>query len=208
MNDIQHRIEAERLDLADFLDTLTESDWATTSLCPAWTVHDIVAHLTLSTRTTLSDVLRGAIRARGNWERMEADAATERAARFTPTELIAQFRETAASTRRSPGSKPLDTLTDALVHGQDIAIPLGRERAMPLDLAQAALDHVLKSPFYGARKRLKGTRLTATDTNWSTGQGDNELSGPIQDLLLLATGRPAGFRTVTGACPGLDRLTA
>ncbi|MFC9694521.1 maleylpyruvate isomerase family mycothiol-dependent enzyme [Kribbella sp. NPDC056951] len=191
MNDIQHRIEAERLDLANFLDTLTDADWAVTSLCPAWTVHDVVAHLTLSTRTTLSDVLRGAIRARGNWERMEADAAVSRAAAFTPAELIAQFRETAASTKRSPGSKPLDTLTDALVHGQDIAIPLGRDRQMPLDLAQAALDHVLKSPFYGARKRFRHTRLTATDTTWSAGHGPTELRAPVQDLLLLATGREA-----------------
>ncbi|GAB3950475.1 maleylpyruvate isomerase family mycothiol-dependent enzyme [Kribbella albertanoniae] len=185
------RIEAERLDLADFLDTLTDADWRVTSLCPAWTVHDVVAHLTLSTRTTLSDVLRGAIRARGNWERMEADAAVERAARFTPAELIAQFRETAASTKRSPGSKPIDTLTDALVHGQDIAIPLGREREMPLDLAQAALDHVLKSPFYGARKRFRDSRLTATDADWSAGAGSTELRGPVQDLLLVATGREA-----------------
>ena len=189
--DYYRRIEAERLDLATFLDTLTDADWRVTSLCPAWTVHDVVAHLTLSTRTTLADVLRGAIRARGNWERMEADAATERAARFSPAELIAQFRETAASTKRSPGSKPLDTLTDALVHGQDIAIPLGRTREMPLDLAEAALNHVLKSPFYGARKRLRGTRLTATNTNWSSGEGPNELRGPVQDLLLLATGREA-----------------
>ncbi|MFB6725279.1 maleylpyruvate isomerase family mycothiol-dependent enzyme [Kribbella sp. NPDC056345] len=187
--DYYPRIEAERLDLADFLDTLTDADWRVPSLCPAWTVHDVVAHLTLSTRTTLSDVLRGAIRARGNWERMEADAAVERAARFTPAELIAQFRETAASTKRSPGSKPLDTLTDALVHGQDIAIPLGRERQMPLDLAQAALDHVLKSPFYGARKRFRGTRLIATNTDWSAGTGSTELRAPVQDLLLVATGR-------------------
>ncbi|WP_405060958.1 maleylpyruvate isomerase family mycothiol-dependent enzyme [Kribbella sp. NBC_01505] len=191
-------IEAERLDLADFLDTLTEPDWAVTSLCPAWTVHQVVAHLTLSTRTTLPDVLRGAIRARGDWERMEADAATERAARFTPAELIAQFRETAGSTRRSPGAKPLDTLNDALVHGQDIAVPLGRERTMPLDLAEAALGHVLKSPFYGARKRFRGTRLIATDADWSAGQGAKELRGPLQDLLLVATGREARAGHIVG----------
>ena len=133
--------------------------WRVTSLCPAWTVHDVVAHLTLSTRTTLTDVLRGAIRARGNWERMEADAAVERAARCQPRRAD---RPVPRRRLRRPSAhrlEPLDTLTDALVHGQDIAIPLGREREMPLDLAEAALNHVLKSPFYGARKRLRGTRL-------------------------------------------------
>ncbi|GAA0619962.1 maleylpyruvate isomerase family mycothiol-dependent enzyme [Kribbella sandramycini] len=182
-------IEAERRDLADFLDSLTAPEWRIQSLCPGWTLHDVLAHLTTSTRTTWPMFLRGVLRARGNLDRMEAEIARARAARHTPAELIAQFRETAASTRRSPGSKPLDTLTDALVHGQDISIPLNHRRPMPLAPARAALDHVLTSPFYGARKRLRNTRLVATDTNWSAGTGSNLLQAPIADLLLIATGR-------------------
>ncbi|MFI6596651.1 hypothetical protein ACIBHX_10385 [Nonomuraea sp. NPDC050536] len=54
----------------------------------------------------------------------------------------------------------------------------------------AALDHVLASRFYGARKRLRDTRLIATDVDWSAGQGPKEVRSPATDLLLLATGRP------------------
>ncbi|MGW5468846.1 maleylpyruvate isomerase family mycothiol-dependent enzyme [Streptomyces chartreusis] len=194
----------ERLNLAGFLDGLDDTDWSVPSLCSGWTVHDVVAHLSLSTRSTLLGTLKAAIRARGDWNRMEFDVARERAARFGPHELIAQIRETAGSARRAPLSSPLDPLTDFLVHGQDIARPLGRAHAMPAEQTVAALRHVVASRFYGAAKRLRGVRLVATDADWSTGEGAAEARGPVGDLLLLATGRPAGLAGLSG--PGVERL--
>jgi uncharacterized protein (TIGR03083 family) len=199
-------VEAERLDLADFLDTLDEHDWTVASLCTGWTIHHVAAHLTTSTRTTLGVALRGMVRARFDFDRMEDDFARDRAARYTPAELIAQVRETAGSPRRAPGAGPLDPLADTLVHGQDIARPLGRERVMPLEQTLAALDHVRTSAFYGARKRFRGLRLIATDADWAAGTGSEELRATAGDLLLLATGRPAGLTTATG--PAASRLAA
>lgn len=196
----------ERLNLAGFLDGLDDGDWSVPSLCSGWTVHDVVAHLSLSTRSTLLGTLKAAIRAGGDWNRMEFDVARERAARFGPHELIAQIRETAGSARRAPLSSPLDPLTDFLVHGQDIARPLGRTHPMPADQTVAALEHVVASRFYGAAKRLRGVRLVATDADWSTGEGPDEARGPAGDLLLLATGRPAGLAGLSG--PGVERLAA
>lgn len=51
-------VEAERLDLADRLETLDPAEWASPTLCAAWTVHEILAHLTLSTRTPLGAMIR------------------------------------------------------------------------------------------------------------------------------------------------------
>lgn len=205
-NKILSWLQAERLSLADFLDDLDEHEWKAASLCPAWTVHDVAAHLTLSTRTTLLVTIKGAIRAGGNFNRMVADLALERAARFGPAALIAQIRETAGSARRAPGAGPLDPLVDALVHGQDIARPLGRVREMPAEPAIAALDYVHNSVFYGARKRFRGTRLVATDLGWSADEGVDEVRGPMSDLLLLATGRPEGLAGLSG--PGAERIAA
>jgi uncharacterized protein (TIGR03083 family) len=188
MNEILAWVTAERLSFADLLDSLHDHEWQAPSLCAGWTVRDVAAHLTLSTRTTFGGVLKGMVRARGDWERMEYDVARRRAVTFTPAELIVQIRETADSPRRAPLSSPLDPLIDALVHGQDIARPLGRTRAMPVRPAVAALEHVLVSKFYGARKRLRDTRLVATDVDWSAGTGD-EVRGPVSELLMLATGR-------------------
>ncbi|WP_082309952.1 maleylpyruvate isomerase family mycothiol-dependent enzyme [Nonomuraea sp. SBT364] len=178
-------VRAERLGLDDH-------EWRADSLCSGWTVHDVAAHMTLSTRTTPLVVLRGVIRARGDFNRMVADLARERAARFGRAELVAQLRESAGSARRTLGAGPLDPLVDALVHGQDIARPLGRTREMPVEPAAAALGHVLTSSFYGARERFRDTRLTATDCAWSAGDGPREVRAPVADLLLAATGRPTG----------------
>ncbi|WP_328989695.1 maleylpyruvate isomerase family mycothiol-dependent enzyme [Kribbella sp. NBC_01245] len=197
--------KAERLSLADFLEELREDEWQADSLCAGWTVRDVAAHMTMSTRTTWSVVLKTVFRARLSFDRMETILATERARRFTPAELIAQLRETAGSPHRTPGAGILDPLLDALVHGQDIARPLGRVRRMPIEPAIHAANHVIGSKFYGAHRRLRDTRLVATDCDWSAGTGTQDLRGPLADLILVATGRPAGLPTLTGTAT--SRLT-
>ncbi|MBF6338401.1 maleylpyruvate isomerase family mycothiol-dependent enzyme [Nocardia abscessus] len=195
---------AERLGVADFLDDLDDQEWAADSLCSGWTVHDVAAHLTLSNRVTLGATITGVVRARGDWNRMTERMARDRASRYAPAELIAQLREGAGWTRRAPGAGPPDPLVDTMIHGQDIARPLGRRRDMPAEQAVVALEHVLRSPFYGSKKRLRGVRVVVTDAEWSAGTGPEEIHGPLNDLLLLATGRAAGLAGVTGA--GVQRL--
>ncbi|MFC9967314.1 maleylpyruvate isomerase family mycothiol-dependent enzyme [Nocardia ignorata] len=191
MDDAQVRnwVRAERLALADFLETLTPGDWATPSLCPGWTIHDVLAHV--STTDTLRETLVAVLRAKGNWNRMNAELATTRAARHAPAELLTELRAFADSTRRAPGAGVLDPLVDIIVHGQDIARPLARPYETPVDRVVPALDYAIASRFYGAKKRFRATRLTATDTDWTYGEGPEDIEAPAIDLLLLATGRPA-----------------
>ncbi|MEU3622638.1 maleylpyruvate isomerase family mycothiol-dependent enzyme [Amycolatopsis coloradensis] len=198
--------EAERLSVAELLEGLDEKDWSADTLCPKWTVHEMAAHLALSPRTGLKDTILGAIKAKGNWDRMTADQAIGHATRFSPAELVAQIREDAGSDRRSPGAKPIDPLADVLIHGQDIVRPLGRTRPMPVEPAIASLEHILASPFWGARKRCKGVRMIATDAGWTGGEGPREVRGPLADLLLVATGRGTGLAALTG--PGKARIGA
>lgn len=73
-------VAAERMQLADELESLTPQQWATPSLCPGWTVRDVVAHLTLSTRESVPGVLWRFARARGDLERAFGDMARGRAA--------------------------------------------------------------------------------------------------------------------------------
>lgn len=199
-------LEAERLGLADVLDTLGPHEWATTSLCPAWTVHELVAHLTLSNRSPVVATLLAMARARGDFDRVEADAARERARRHGPAELVAQLRETAGLDRKFPLAGRLDPLVDVLVHGQDIVRPLGRTRVMPVERVVPALDQVWRSPFLGLAKRFAGIRFVATDADFSRGEGDHELRGPAGELLLVSTGRPAGLAQLHG--PALADTTA
>lgn len=183
-------VRDDRLSLADLLESLADHEWRAASLCDGWTVHDVAAHLTLSTRDTLGSTLKGLVKARFSWDRANARAATDRAARYDRHELVAQLRETAGSTRRSPGAKMIDALVDTLVHGQDITVPLGRVRPIPAEQACAALEHMRGNWFWGSP--YKKTRLIATDCDWSFGEGPEEVRGPVADLLMSAAGRNVG----------------
>ena len=193
-------VSAERHRLADSVADLTDEQWATPSLCAAWTVRDVVAHLTVTTRVTVPRLLRGAVRARGSFDRLAIDLAAERAVAHTPAELVAQLRESAASMRRLPGSSPMDPLMDLVVHGQDIARPLGRRYVSPPEVVAACLAYVATNRFMGGPRRLSGVRLVSTDTRWTLGDGA-ELRGPDIDLLLVAAGRRAGLAALDG--PGV-----
>ena len=145
--EIASAVQRERLRLCDVLDVLRPEEWAALSLCAGWTVREVVAHLTVPTRATWPQVLVGAMRARGSFDRMATAWARQRTTRFTSAELVGQLRETAGSTHRMPGSGPMDPLVDVLVHGQDIARPLDRPLPMPVALAAEVLEYVAGNAF-------------------------------------------------------------
>jgi uncharacterized protein (TIGR03083 family) len=203
-DEIDSAVRTQRLNLCDYLDGLDDSEWTVQSLCSAWTVRDVVAHLTLTTRATIPFIITSAIKARGSFDRMEEKMARDRATRFTTTELVEQLHESADSSRRTVGSSPMDPLVDLLVHGQDIARPLARPYEMRTNLALPALAHVAPNRFLGGPRRVAGLELVATDVEWSTGEGP-EVRGTAENLLLAAAGRSAALAHLTGA--GVDRLT-
>jgi uncharacterized protein (TIGR03083 family) len=194
---VDEAVSAERRHLADHVVDLSDEQWATPSLCFAWTVRDVVAHLTTTTRLTVPTLLRAAVRARGNFDRMEIDLAAARATAHTTAELVAQLRESADSARRFPGSAPMDPLMDLVVHAQDIARPLSRGYVSPPEVVAACLAYVASNKLMGGPRRLSGVRVVSTDTGWTWGDGA-DLHGPDVDLLLVAAGRRAGLDALGG----------
>jgi uncharacterized protein (TIGR03083 family) len=203
--DVDAAVAAERHRVADLVADLSGEEWMTPSLCTAWTVRDVVAHLTVTTRLTVPRLVRAAVRARGSFDRMEVDLAAERSAAYSADELVAQLRESAGSTRRFPGSGPRDPLMDLVVHGQDIARPLSRRHVSPPEVVADCLAYVATNRFMGGPRRLAGVRLVSTDTGWTLGYGA-ELRGPDVDLLLVAAGRRAGLDALEG--PGVAVMDA
>jgi uncharacterized protein (TIGR03083 family) len=201
--EINAAVKAERHHLCDFLEGIGEAEWTTRSLCSAWTVREVVAHLTIPTRASVGFLALAAIKARGSFHRMVSDTARDRASKYTTAELIQQLRESARSSRRIPGSGPMDPLMDLLVHGQDIARPLKRFHTVHTDLAVPVLTYVAANRLLGAPQRLQGLELIATDARWSSGEGP-QVQGRLVDLLLVAAGRSAGLAHVTG--PGVESL--
>ncbi|WP_067822975.1 maleylpyruvate isomerase family mycothiol-dependent enzyme [Nocardia inohanensis] len=197
---IWQAVRAERVTLVEMLAGLTERQWDEPSLCGEWRVREVVAHIVLSTTPNIASILFNLIRARGNLDRTIRDTAIRLAARTTTGELLAELRAGIDARVTVIGTTPADRLMDLLVHGQDIALPLGIPREMPLPAARSAIDRIWSTgaPFH-VRERLAGKRLVATDIDWSAGDGPAVVTGPISALLLLSTGREQAWRQLTGA---------
>jgi uncharacterized protein (TIGR03083 family) len=192
-------IESERRSLADLLASLTEEEWDRPSLCAGWRVRDVAAHVAMASQPPGPwGMVVEAVRARGSFHRLNHDVSVRHANR-PGADLVAELREHAASRRLPAVTNYRNILYDVLVHGQDIAIPLGRRREMPVDAARAGATRVwtMGWPFWASR-RLAGFHLSATDVRWSVGNGFREIRGPIAALLLLLTGRTVALAQLTG----------
>jgi uncharacterized protein (TIGR03083 family) len=153
----------------------------------------------------LRDAIVPAIRAGGSFNRMIRDSAL-RVGPLPDAEYGRRIRAMVGSRRRAPFISPIEPLLDVLVHGQDIAVPLGRERPVPPVPAAVAARRAWDMGFpFRARRRLAGLRLRATDGDLVLGEGA-PVEGTTGDLLLLVTGRTATVDRLSGE--GVQRLPA
>jgi uncharacterized protein (TIGR03083 family) len=204
-DEIWRVIDGQRTALADVLVGLSDDEWRQPSLCAGWTVRDVAAHLTQQ-QLGVGDLIRLMRAWRGSMDRTAEHAARRRAAELSTGEIIAEIRAMVGSRRHTVVVTHLETLCDILVHGQDIAIPLGREHPMPADAAAVCATRALTMRWprpLPATKRLAGFRLTATDTSWSAGTGP-EVRGPMDALLLVCMGRLVALPRLSG--PGAADL--
>ncbi|MCB1256948.1 MAG: maleylpyruvate isomerase family mycothiol-dependent enzyme [Microthrixaceae bacterium] len=190
----------ERRDLADFLATLTDDEWATPSLCIGWSVRDVVAHAVSYEHLGWAGAIGRLARARFNGERANAIGLAE-SERASTADLVRTLRDHAQPRGLTSGFGGRIGLTDALVHHQDIRRPLDRPRAIPAERVVVALDFALQAPPLPSRKKARGLRLVATDLDWATGRGP-EVCGTGEALLLAVAGRRPAFDDLEG--PGLD----
>jgi uncharacterized protein (TIGR03083 family) len=201
--DVWRVIDEERTSLADLLEDLTDEEWEQPSLCSAWRVRDVAAHLTLA-HLGWGPAVVELLRARGGFNRMIRDTAL-RQARLPVEEFPLRLRAMVGSRRKAPGVTPLEPMLDVIVHGQDLTVPLGRHRPVPREAAATAATRAWEKNWpFRTRRRLHGLQLVATDTSWTAGSG-LPVHGPIADLLMVVTGRPVETR-LTGA--GADVLRA
>jgi uncharacterized protein (TIGR03083 family) len=195
-SDVWPTIHAEREKLAADLEALNEGQWGTPSLCTDWTVRDVLAHMTATAKIGSPQFLAKIVTSGFSFKKLQSkDITVERGG--SPAETLARFKAEVNSSKHPPG--PTDTwLGEVIIHSEDIRRPLGMKHEYPTDAAVQVADFYKGSNMViGAKRRIAGVRLQATDADWSYGDG-TEVSGPIVSLVLAMTGRKPALDDLSG----------
>lgn len=204
--DIWSMIADERRALADMLEGLEPSRFATPSLCSEWTVHDVAAHLVMPLETSTARLLAGLVRHGFNFDKYSR--AHAKGDSRGGADLATVLRDKAASHFTPPTFGPEAPLTDAVVHGQDMRRPLGIAYTPAPPRARIILD-LLVSPKAArgfTKKRVAdGLRLEADDIGWTHGDGPT-VKGSAEAVILALTGRTIALSDLDG--DGVEDLRA
>lgn len=203
-DDIWPKVHEERAALGEFLRGLSPGQWDAPSLCTGWRVRDVVAHLISTAEMTPASFFRGFAASGFRFGAFSAKNIA-RFASCTPSELTERFEASASRTSGPPGPA-LTPLGEVLVHSEDISRAIGLQRSHAPATVLTVLDFYRGTqPLIGAKKRVAGLQLRATDLDWERGSGP-ELSGPGMSLLLAMAGRRAGLDDLEG--PGVAVISA
>jgi uncharacterized protein (TIGR03083 family) len=202
MADIWTSISNERGALADELAKLTPAQWDSPSLCKGWTVREVVAHLSATAALNPATFFLGLAKSGFSFGKFSNDHIRKHLG-ADPAATLTEFRSLQDSTSAPPGPKA-SWLGEVVVHGADIRRPLG----IPHTYAPGAVREVIdfykgSNMLIGAKNRVAGLALQATDDDWNHGQGD-AVEGPLLSLLHAMTGRAAACDDLTG--PGVETL--
>ena len=190
-------VATERRAVADMLDSLSDQQWASQSLCEGWTVREVAAHLNLPFLHSMPSVFVKLIAAKGNFNTV-ADKLARADATMSTRDLAENIRKNADHKFTPPGAGYEAPLTDNVLHGLDIRVPLGLGRKIPEATVRAVLD-TLTTPrtakFF--KTSYAGVTLQATDLDWTSGSGPC-VSGTGDDFMLLFGARPGAIERLSG----------
>jgi uncharacterized protein (TIGR03083 family) len=195
-------IHVERSALAHDLARLRPWQWEAQSMCGRWTVREVTAHLTATAKMTPGHFIGHLA---GSALRLNATNAKQvlEENRGTTARLLNEFRAHISDTTGPPWPTVL-ILGEIILHGQDIRRPLKIKYEYPRSaVLRVANFYKRTNLLVGARHRIAGLRLRATDADWSHGRGP-EVTGPLLSLTLAMAGRSPAMDDLSGY--GLDTL--
>ena len=201
MADVWPLIHAERAACAETVAGLTEDQLSTRSLCSDWTVRELVGHMIATNEKTPSRFFSDFAKAGFRFPVMVGRDA-KRLGVGDAASLSARLAKGASTTNHPPG--PVEAmLGEVVIHSEDIRRPLSLQRVVPEATLVAVADFYKKSNLIiGAKKRVAGVQLQATDADWSNGDGP-EVSGPMLSIVMAMSGRRAGLDQLSGEGVGV-----
>jgi uncharacterized protein (TIGR03083 family) len=201
MSAIRDAVIGERTDLTSILSDLTPEQWGHPSLCVGWRTREVVAHMTMPFRMSTGRFLAGMIRARGNFDRLADRQARADTQTMSDQDLLAQMRNNIEHPWRPPGGGEVGALSHDVIHGLDIAVALGLPRVVPTERIAMILEETGGQNIKYFGTDLSNVRLTASDLDWTFGDG-KALHGRGQDLLLVIAGRRLPEGVLVGEAAG------
>lgn len=201
-DDLWAMTHAERASLADDLAALGESQWAHPTLCGAWTVRDVVAHLTAGASTGRLRWVASMVGARFNTDTHNQRRLSEHLG-SSPAETLERFRAVLTSTT-APSGHTAAWLGEVVVHAQDIRRPLDLGTEPEIGAVHEVAGFFAAHDFaVNSKTAARGVRLVATDSPFVGGDGP-VAEGSVLALVMVMAGRPAYCADLTG--PGADIL--
>src|SRR5512142_2318480 len=167
--DLQPVVAAEFVALADLLDSATDSQWDTPSLCAGWRVREVVAHMTMAARYPEDKFMAELRRCDFDFGRL-SDEIASRDAGLPPGQLVAGLRSEVMQHWTPPGGGYHGALNHVVIHGLDVTVPLGVPRRSPGATIGIVLDDLTAGgvhQHFGTS--IEGRRLQATDLDWCYG---------------------------------------
>ncbi len=170
-----------RTDFADLLDTLSENQLATPSLCDQWTVRDVAGHLVNLVEVSIVGMAIGTVKKGMDVDAYLASAALDFSAKGQQV-LSRSLRDHAS--KKLPFYSEASMVADTAVHTQDVRRPLGLTDPLDPEVLAMSLDHSVDVFAKMAKKKGRATpTFVATDMNWSKGDGPS-VEGTGEALLM------------------------
>ena len=187
MTDLQSLVGQTYDCLADLLASAPAETWDAPSLCDNWQVRHVVAHVTMPVRLT-AEQFGAAMAAAGGDFAVLSNTIAERDASLPLAAHLNALHSAALHEWQPPGGGVAGALSHAVIHSLDITIALDRAAVAPKEAVTAVLDQLTAAngAFFGVD--LTGTRLEATDADWSWGSGDG-VRTDTGHLVALLSGR-------------------
>jgi uncharacterized protein (TIGR03083 family) len=186
--DLQPAVAAEFQALAGLLDSATDAQWDTPSLCAGWRVREVIAHMTMAARYSEEEFMAELRRCEFDFGRLSNEIAA-RDAGLPASDLVAGLRSEVMKHWTPPGGGWHGALNHVVIHGLDVTVPLGVPRRTPDATIRVVLDDLTDGgvhEHFGTS--IRGRRLQATDLDWSYGSGP-ALRGPAGELASALCGR-------------------
>jgi uncharacterized protein (TIGR03083 family) len=199
-------VHDERESLLALLETLTQVEWSTQSLCAEWRVRDVVGHLVSETTMSIPKLVKGTVRSGFRINKFIATDA-RRTGGMTDSELVDAFRAAVPTRTHLPGLSSMSMLEGIVIHSLDIRHPLRRDSQIPESRMVLVASDLLSSRYFVGNQLFTDLRVTATDAEWSSGEG-KEVNGPIEGFVLAMSGRFAGLDVLQGEGMGSVRQRA